>query len=136
MSGNRTLGNGFESRLAGELAKHGFWVHLLKQSQDGQPADIIAVKNNTATLIDAKVCSDGFFRTSRIESNQEGSMMVWGDSGNDSWWFALEMPDGSIYMIPGQTALHWELFHRSPTIRWAELKEGFLTLERWCERWS
>ena len=98
---NRKLGNRFEKDLAKQLANLGFWVHLLKQNVDGQPADIIAVKDNRAVLIDAKVCSGGKFRTDRIESNQEASMQVWRRNGNQEWWFACLMPDGEIRMLDG-----------------------------------
>lgn len=104
---NRTLGNRFERDLARMLSELGFWVHLLKQNQDGQPADIIAVKNNRAVLIDAKVCSDGAFRTSRIESNQEASMKMWRLKGNQEWWFACLMPNGEVRMLDGITACRW-----------------------------
>ena len=131
---NRELGNKLEQRIAEILSAKGFWVHLLTQNQAGQPADIICVKNNKAALIDAKVCSHGYFDTNRIESNQTASMHVWADCGNREWWFALGMPDGEIYMIPGDVAQHWVLKHTSPAIYYYECNRHFMTLEGWCER--
>lgn len=128
MSGNRTLGNRFERRLVRKLSDMGFWVHLLNQNQYGQPADIIAVRRDKAVLIDAKVCSDGYFRTSRIESNQEASMKMWRLKGNHEWWFALEMPEGDIRMLFGPTACRWA----SPSIKPQELRM-LPTLQKWGE---
>ena len=51
---NRTVGNQFEEELCGLLAEHGWWAHNMAQNQTGQPADVIAVKNNIAVLIDCK----------------------------------------------------------------------------------
>lgn len=130
---NRELGNKLERRIADIMSAKGFWVHLLTQNQAGQPADIIAVKNNRAVLIDAKACMNGYFDTNRIESNQTASMHVWADCGNRDWWFALGMPDNEIYMIPGDVAQHWVIDHTSPAIHLYECGR-FLTLERWCER--
>lgn len=132
---NKALGTSFEQRLADKLYEHGFWVHLLTQNQAGQPADIIAVKDNRAVLIDAKVCSNGKFDTSRIESNQLGSMKVWRESGNMEWWFALEMPNEEIYFVPGQVAATWEARESQSTIYSRDM-DKFLNLEGWFARWD
>lgn len=54
---NKIAGNRFEAELCGILAEHGFWAHNMAQNQAGQPADIIAVKDGWAVLIDCKLCS-------------------------------------------------------------------------------
>lgn len=97
---NKKMGNAFERELADLLYKQGFWVHLLNQNQDGQPADIIAVKNKRAYLIDCKVCSTRKgFDLSRMEENQDLSMELWRDCYNGEGWFALKL-ENRIYMIP------------------------------------
>lgn len=138
MSGsNRELGTNFERDLAETLHDMGFWVHLMKQNAAGQPADIIAVKKNRAVLIDAKVCSDYVFRTSRIEANQLGSMSAWEDAGNREWWFALLFPTHDVYMIPGATAARWEmLYSTSSNIYWRDVEGKFMTLKEWGERFD
>lgn len=73
---NKTLGNHFEGELCELLAENGFWAHNLAQNQAGQPADVIAVKNDVAILIDCKVCSNDRFSLSRIEDNQEMAMTL------------------------------------------------------------
>ena len=97
---NKTLGNSFEQELCEKLSEHGFWTHNLAMNKAGQPADIIAVRNKIAYLIDAKVCSNRGFALSRVEENQDLAMGLWNDRGNGQGWFALKIPAGEIYMIP------------------------------------
>lgn len=96
---NKKLGNDFESQLCEILSNEGFWCHLFAQNQAGQPADIIAVKNGKAYLIDGKACVNDTFPFSRIESNQHTAMTLWKQSGNGCGWFALRLNDYSVYMI-------------------------------------
>ena len=81
MKSNKKLGSDFEQEVCQELAKEGYWVH------------------NKAILIDAKVCSDGVFKTSRIEENQVLSMKRWFQTGNTMAMFWLKLPDGTISVI-------------------------------------
>jgi len=97
---NRTNGGRFEQELSHALADAGFWVHVMQQNKSGQPADIIAVKGNYHTLIDCKVISDNNgFPFSRIEENQKLAMRMFQRKGNELCFFALKLPDGSIWMI-------------------------------------
>lgn len=96
---NRKIGNGFEQEFAEILSRHGYWVHIIAQRSEGQPADIIAVKNGRAYLIDCKVCSTKRgFDLSRIEENQLFAMRLWSKCGNGSAWFAIKTDDG-IFMV-------------------------------------
>lgn len=97
---NKTLGNNFEQELCEKLSEYGFWVHCLNMNKAGQPADIIAVRNKIAYLIDAKVCSSKGFALSRVEENQTLAMTLWDERGNGQGWFALQVPTGEIYMLP------------------------------------
>lgn len=99
MNNNKKLGNTFESELCEILFDNGFWVHLLNANKAGQPADIIAVRNKVAHLIDAKVCSDNTFPLSRVEENQDLAMDFWKDCGNGCGWFALKLLGNQIYMV-------------------------------------
>jgi Holliday junction resolvase len=99
---NKKLGNGFESDLCDLLFESGYWCHNLAQNASGQPADVIAVKNGRAYLIDCKVCSRGRFPFSRVEENQDLSMKLWEESGNGEGWFALQCA-GHIFMITHST---------------------------------
>lgn len=96
---NKKLGNSFEAELCELLAEHGYWAHNLAQNQTGQPADVIAVRNNLAILIDCKVCENDRFPFSRVEENQEGAMTLWEMRGNTECYFALKDSNGEIYML-------------------------------------
>lgn len=100
MASNRKVGNNFEQDLCEILFGHGFWTHNLAQNQAGQPADVIAVRNGRAYLIDCKVCSTSKgFSLKRMEDNQDLSMTLWQECGNGEGWFAILLA-GQIYMIP------------------------------------
>ena len=96
---NKKLGNDFESQFCEILSQEGYWCHLFAQNSAGQPADVIAVRNGKAYLIDCKVCINDTFPFSRIESNQHTAMTLWKQSGNGYGWFALELSNKDIYMI-------------------------------------
>lgn len=96
---NRITGTRFETELCELMAKKGWWVHNMAQNQSGQPADVIAVKNNYAVLIDCKYCANDTFPLTRVEPNQETAMTLWEQCGNSSSYFALKLSDGSIHMV-------------------------------------
>jgi Holliday junction resolvase len=96
---NRAVGNEFEQELCEKLFDYGFWCHNLKQNNSGQPADVIAVRNKVAHLIDAKDCSSKGFDLRRVEENQITAMRLWEECGNGMGWFALRVDD-EVYMLP------------------------------------
>lgn len=128
---NRKLGNSFEAEFARMLAAHDFWVHLLSQNSAGQPADIIAVRNGKAYLIDCKVCVNDTFPFSRIESNQHTAMTLWKQSGNDYGWFALRLNDNSVYMIDHDLMIALSLNQSS--INSDLITHYGVPLERWLD---
>ena len=95
---NKQAGNKFEREFCEQLASDGFWAHFMGGSKNGQPADIIAVRNEEAYLIDAKDCQNDIFRFSRIENNQDTAMRYWEMCGNNQGLFALNTSEG-IYML-------------------------------------
>ena len=99
MPSNKKVGNDFEADLCEILFANGFWAHNLAQNQAGQPADVIAVRNGKAYLIDCKVCLKNRFNLSRVEENQQCSMELWKDCKNGEGWFALLLNDGRVYML-------------------------------------
>lgn len=129
---NKTLGNGFETELCDLLFEHGFWVHLLNANKAGQPADIIAVRNKTSYLIDAKVCSDDRFPLSRIEENQDLAMELWKDCGNGIGWFALKTTDGSIHMISHYVMTAYK--DRKYSLSAKEIFEIGMPIEKWVNK--
>lgn len=95
---NKSMGNQFERELCRKLFDKGFWVHNFAQKNEGQPADIIAVRNGIAYLIDAKHCEGNYFSKSRIEENQRCAMALWEECGNTTGLFAVKLR-GTIYMV-------------------------------------
>lgn len=129
---NRTIGDGFEQELCDLLFEHGFWAHNLKQNNSGQPADIIAVRNKIAYLIDAKVCSSRGFALSRMEENQELAMTLWEERGNGQGWFALKVPTDEIYMIPHLCIQGYKRFQSILTF--SEIHDIGKPLEKWVAK--
>lgn len=125
---NKKLGNQFEAELCEILSENGFWAHNLAQNSAGQPADVIAVKDGEAFLIDCKVCSQGKFQFSRIEENQDLSMELWKDCGNGYGWFALKF-DSAIFMVGRESIRNCSNYHPAMT---HELADAYgYTLEEW-----
>ena len=129
---NKTMGNSFEAELCEKLSEYGFWTHNLAMTKAGQPADIIAVRNKIAYLIDAKVCSSRGFALSRVEENQELAMSLWDERGNGQGWFALKVPTGEIYMIPLVCILGYKRVQSS--LSFSEIHELGKPLEKWVAK--
>ena len=128
---NKKLGSSFETELCEMLSSYGFWVHPMRQDNSGQPADIIAVKNRMAHLIDAKVCSDNKFPLSRVEENQDLAMDLWNECGNRCGWFALKL-DSQIYMISHYVMKVY--MDRKHSLSADEIAELGLPIEKWVKK--
>ena len=118
---NRKDGLRFEAELCEKLAFNGWWAHDMAQSAAGQPSDVIAVKNNTAVLIDCKVCASDKFQLSRIEPNQETAMDLWFERGNGLAYFAVKLSSGLIFMI------YWKELKRMKGEKVSFIPEGYIT---------
>lgn len=134
---NRTLGNHFEQDFCEILFDNGFWTHNMAQNQSGQPADVIAVKNHKAYLIDCKVCSGKGFPLDRIEPNQDTAMDLWRDCGNGEGWFALRIEGHEdIMMIPhfNMKAYRNDPYRKSKTLSLEEIHESGVPLCKWLKK--
>ena len=131
---NRKTGNTFEDELCNILFSYGYWVTNLAQKKSGQPADVIAVKNKKAYLIDAKVCSNDNFPLSRIEENQDLAMELWKDCGNGIGWFALKLNeyDKQIYMISHYVMKAYR--NQQSLLSSKEIVELGTPIERWVKK--
>lgn len=125
---NKTIGNRFEQDLCEMLSEYGFWCHNMAMTKAGQPADVIAVRNGKAYLIDAKVCSNDEFPLSRIEENQTLAMELWKDRGNGEGWFALKTSNG-VYMLLHMVMQAYTRTHSKLSA--SEIHELGLPLEKW-----
>lgn len=131
MKSNRAVGNAFEQELCELLFDYGFWSHNLKQDNSGQPADVIAVRNKVAYLIDAKDCSSKGFDLRRVEDNQITAMQLWEECGNGQGWFALKVND-EVYMLSYTAVM---VFRQSQSsIRLSEIPKLAYLLGEWVER--
>lgn len=127
---NKKIGNNFEREFCEILSENGFWVHNLAQNQTGQPADVIAVRDGKAFLIDCKVCSTGRFQLKRIEENQQLAMEHWLDMGNDEVWFALKLDD-NIVMINYLDLMCLKIIQSSLNIK--EIFKQGIMIENWIK---
>ena len=129
---NKTLGNSFEQELCERLSEYGFWATNLAMTKAGQPADVIAVRNKIAHLIDAKVCSNKGFALSRVEENQDLAMTLWEECGNDQGWFAIKIPTGEIYMLPHICIKAYKRVQSS--LSFSEIHELGKPLDKWVAK--
>lgn len=127
MNDNKRDGNRFECDFCDLLSQYGFWVHNMAQNQSGQPADVIAVRDRLAYLIDCKVCH-GRFALSRIEDNQHYAMQRWSDCGNNDGWFALKVDD-DIYML--QRFVLEELKDEKASLNMVDIRTYGIPFDRW-----
>ena len=99
MKSNKKLGSNFEQEVCQILADAGYWAHNFANRSNGQPVDIIAVRMGEPMIIDAKVCSQGFFETRRLEENQVLAIRKWFECGNRYVQLFFLLPDESIYSM-------------------------------------
>ena len=132
MKSNRAVGNAFEQEFCELLFAYGYWVHRLTQDSAGQPADVIAVKNKTAYLIDCKDCSAKGFDLRRVEENQITAMQLWNECGNGQGWFAIKVPTGDIYMLPLFVVMAYK--SRQSSLSYAEIQEIGKSFEKWVNK--
>lgn len=134
---NRGTGTKFETALCEMLADTGFWAHNLAQNKHGQPADIIAVKNGKAYLIDCKVCStDKGFPFSRVEENQRCAMELWEECGNGSGWFAVSLPNGEVYMCPYPRLVQFYETCKKVSVPLGVIRTTWIPFDEWVESCS
>lgn len=100
LKSNKSLGNSFEKEYAEILREKGYWVTFLspKQHIGSQPCDLIAIKNNTPTLIDCKTCKTHLFPISRIEENQRQAFKKYIKCGNTNFVLVIKY-NNRIYEI-------------------------------------
>ena len=127
----------FEMDFAKLLAANGFWAHRITPNAAGQqPADIIAVKGTHHLLIDCKLVSHhhGFYFT-RVEDNQRDSMDLFKVRGGEQGWFAILLPDRSIWMLGMDTIIKLEQAGEH-MLRERDMPEYCEMVGEWIERWT
>lgn len=130
---NRSVGGRFEVELCEILARNGFWAHNMQQNKAGQPADIIAVKGKFHTLIDCKhIAGNDGFPFEQVRENQRLAMQLFQRRCGELCYFALKLPDETIWMISLERIKTLE-------VRWKkritdeEIRTQTWSLEKWME---
>ena len=129
---NKQAGNNFEREFCEQLGADGFWAHFMGGSKNGQPADIIAVRNERSYLIDAKDCENDRFVFSRIEDNQDMAMRLWELCGNNQGLFALRTSEGVYMLRYGRIQTLEALGYKS--LNMMQIKANGTPYDKWKER--
>lgn len=132
---NKSAGTAFEREFAGLLAEKGFWVHRLQDNQNGQPFDIIAVKNGRAYAFDCKDCAGSVFTLSRIEENQRMAMERWEECGNGTGYFAVHFVSSGTHILPLNKITSYIKFG-ARTLTEKDIKQIATPLESWGEDYA
>lgn len=86
---NKKIGNEYEIKFAEVLQKKGFWCHIFEYNKNGQPCDIVAIKNNVGYLYDVKHCDKDRFSFDKIQPNQVTCFEYAKQCGNSNTGFAI-----------------------------------------------
>lgn len=132
---NKSAGTAFEREFAELLAEKGFWVHRLQDNQNGQPFDIIAVKNGRAYAFDCKDCAGRSFPLSRIEENQRLAMEQWEKCGNGTGYFAVHFIASGTHILPFKKIKSYIKFG-AHTLTEKDIKQIGTRLDSWGEDYA
>lgn len=86
---NKKIGNEYEKKYIEILQEQGFWCHLFAYKAEGQPCDVVALKDGKALLADVKHCSSKRFPFTDIQSNQITCFRLAKEKGNTWLGFAI-----------------------------------------------
>ena len=86
---NEKIGNYTEEKMINILSQKGYWCHRFAHNKNGQPCDIIALKNDTSVLIDVKHCDSQKFEFRNIRENQETCFELAKQMNNKNTGFAI-----------------------------------------------
>ena len=124
---NIKSGNTFEREFCEALFADGWWVYNCPKTVAGaQPADVIAVKNGKAYLIDCKNCEKEYFSKTRIEENQILAMKLFEQRARCEGIFAIKL-NSNIYMVALDNLLKSPRTH----LKEANISKLGCTLEQW-----
>lgn len=87
------IGRQFETEWAEFLKSQGYWAYVFPV-KNGQPCDIIAVKNGLAYFYECKTSNTDTFNTSRLESNQREASEYIQNCGNDCYYVVIKFKSG------------------------------------------
>lgn len=129
---NKSTGTAFEREFAQIFADRGFWVHCLRDNANGQPFDLVAVRNNIAYAFDCKECRGNVFRLSRLEENQDNAMALWAETGNQFSFFAIRFGE-KTYLVPHRMLVILKE-HRTKQLKETDAAKYGQELFQWLKR--
>lgn len=115
---NKKIGNEYEGLFVKLMQKKGYWCHIFAYNKNGQPCDVIAVKNNRPHFIDVKHCEENRFDFKNIQPNQitcyeYNEQCGNGNTGFAVWfekqgkWFWLPYSYLKVLMNNNVKSVHW-----------------------------
>ena len=107
---NKLNGNEFEKIFAKALANKGYWVHRIQDNANGQPFDVIAIKDNIPNVYDCKDCKNNIFKFNRIEDNQRLAFNRYLRCKNFNCFIAIrfEAESNVAYLVPYESIKKFE----------------------------
>lgn len=96
---NKVIGNSTEQEFLKILKELRYWCYLTPDKVNGQPCDVIAIRDNVGWLLDVKHCNDNRFDFTRIEPNQLMCFEYNRILGNNNTGFALYFQRKCIWKI-------------------------------------
>lgn len=106
----------FKKEMLKKLNDSNFWTHSIFGT-----TKIIAVKNDTALLIDCKICEDSEMWQGYDMLYDDEDAYKWEDSGNTGQFIALKTPK-QVYMIKMPCYKVWVRNHKTRKVPITELK--------------
>lgn len=86
---NKNIGNEYEGKFVELMSRNGWWCHLFAYKPEGQPCDVVALRDNVPLLIDVKHCSGSKFYFRNIQPNQRNCFEMAYRRGNTNCGFAI-----------------------------------------------
>ena len=119
----KRIGNEFETKFAEQLKQKGFWCHIFEYNNNGQPCDIVALKNNEGFLFDVKHCEANRFPFADIRPNQLTCFEYAKSCGNEKCFFAIWFTKRhKWYLLPFDYCKKM-MTYENKSVSWEELEE-------------
>lgn len=127
LKSNKANGNELERIFAKTLSVKGCWVHRVQDNANGQPFDIISIKNNIPYVYDCKDCKNDIFVFNRIEDNQRLAFNRFLYCGNIGCYIAVRFKTAGnkVYLLNYEIIKEWETQGKKQ-ISYKEVENGHI----------
>ncbi len=120
---NKIIGNEYEKKFTEYLQRNGYWCHIFSYNTNGQPCDVVAIKNDAAYLIDVKHCEENRFYFKNIQPNQITCFEYNLQCGNKNTGFAIWFENLRRWYILPYLRLKQCMAKEMVSIHWVNLDE-------------